>query len=162
MENKHSNSIPPEEVEILNQKVREINEIISRYANPLTPKERRELSTMGDKTIGFVEKSYEYAKANPDLCPSFLNISDFEIDMADATGLRVLRNNINQAFEVVDDIVLLSGSEAYHAALTFYHYLKFTASEDITRAKTIYAELKNRFPGRSKSKKENNTEDNSK
>ncbi|MDR0603909.1 MAG: hypothetical protein LBG80_06370 [Bacteroidales bacterium] len=43
MENRHSNSIPPEDVEVLNQKVREINEILNRYANPLTPKERREI-----------------------------------------------------------------------------------------------------------------------
>jgi hypothetical protein len=69
--------------------------------------------------------------------------------------------NVNQTFEfeIVDDIVLLSGSEAYQAALTFYNYIKFLASRGVPRAKTIYEELQKQFPCRPKSKKEENTEE---
>jgi hypothetical protein len=158
MDNRHANSIPREAVEEVNKKIREINDLLAPYATPLTPQERRELPIMGDKTLSFVEKAFEYAKENPDLCPSFLSISDFNIDMEDAIGLRVVRNNIDQAFEMIDDIVLLSGSEAYQAALAFYHYIKFLVSEDVPRAKAIYEELRKRFPGRSKKQKDDNTE----
>lgn len=151
--NVHSRAVPPEVVEALTRKISEINEMLAPYATPLTAHERRELPVMGDKTVSFVEKAFEYAKANTDLCPGFLNLDAFAIDMADATGLRVVRNSVNQAFEVVDDIVLLSGSEAYQSALSFYNYIKLLVSQDVPRAKTIYEELKKRFPGRSKGKK---------
>jgi hypothetical protein len=154
--NVHSNAIPPEVVEALNTKIREINEMLAPYATPLTAHERRDLPAMGDKTLGFVEKAFEYAKENADLCPGFLDINTFSIDMSDATGLRVIRNNVNQAFEVIDDIVLLAGSEAYQSALAFYNYIKLLVSQDVPRAKTIYEELKKRFPGRSKVKKDVN------
>jgi hypothetical protein len=156
--NVHSSAIPPEVVEALNQKIREINEMLAPYARPLTAQERRDLPVMGDKTVSFVEKAFEYAKENADLCPGFLDLEAFGIDMTDATGLRVVRNNVNQAFEVIDDIVLLAGSEAYQSALSFYNYIKLLVSQDVPRAKTIYEELKKRFPGRSKSKKDVNTE----
>jgi hypothetical protein len=152
--NVHSRAIPPEVVEALTKKIREINEMLAPYATPLTAHERRELPVMGDKTLGFVEKAYEYAKENADLCPGFLDLDAFATDMADATGLRVVRNSVNQAFEVVDDIVLLAGSEAYQSALAFYNYIKLLVSQDVPRSKTVYDELKKRFPGRSKVKKD--------
>ncbi|MDR2408014.1 MAG: hypothetical protein LBE13_07880 [Bacteroidales bacterium] len=156
--NVHSNAIPPEVIEALNKKIREINQMLAPYATPLTAHERRDLPVMGDKTVSFVEKAFEYAKENTDLCPSFLDLNAFAVDMADATGLRVVRNSVNQAFEVVDDIVLLAGSEAYQSALAFYNYIKLLVSQDVPRAKTIYEELKKRFPGRSKAKKDVDTE----
>ncbi|MDR1983594.1 MAG: hypothetical protein LBQ28_02050 [Prevotellaceae bacterium] len=156
--NLHSNAIPPEVVEALKQKTREISDLLAPYATPLTAQERRELPIMGDKTVSFVEKAFEFAQANADLCPNFLDIPTFRIDMDDATGLRVVRNNVRQAFEVVDDIVLLAGSEAYQSALTFYNYIKLLVAQDVPRAKTIYEELKQRFPGRSKAKKNDNAD----
>ncbi|MDR2125643.1 MAG: hypothetical protein LBP63_02270 [Prevotellaceae bacterium] len=152
--NVHSNAIPPEVTEALHEKIREINALLAPYATPLTAQERRDLPAIGDKTLGFVEKAFEYAKENTDLCPGFLDLAAFSIDMKDATGLRVIRNSLNQAFEVIDDIVLLAGSEAYQSALAFYNYIKLLVSQDVPRAKTIYEELKKRFPGRSKSKKD--------
>jgi hypothetical protein len=100
-----------------------------------------------------VEKAFEFAEANPTLCPSFLDMAAFRIDMGDATGLRVVRNDSRQTLELLDDIVLLAGSEAYQASLAFYNYIKLLASQDVPRAKAIYEELKVRFPGRKKSSK---------
>jgi hypothetical protein len=159
IENKHNRAISQEDVEKVNQKIREINEILAPYATPLTPQERKEMLIMGDKAVSFVKKTLDYAKENKDLCPPFQDLADFEIDLLDALGLLVLRSNLNQAFEIVDDIILLAGSEAYQAALTIYNYIKFLASKGIPRAKTVYEELQKQFPGRPKSKKEGGTEE---
>jgi hypothetical protein len=150
--NMHEKAIPQEQVEELMGILHHMREILVQYAIPLTSQDRRELPIMGDKTMSFVEASLKLAKENSDLCPDFFNIVDFEIDMTDAMGLRVLRNNLQQMYEIVDDIVLLSGSEAYQAALTYYGYIKFLAEKDIPRAKTIYDELKSRFPSRKRKK----------
>jgi hypothetical protein len=144
--NNHSHAIPPEVVEQVKQKAREMLELLAPYATPLTPQERRDLPVMGDKTVSFVEKSFEFAEANPDLRPNYLDMEAFRIDFTDATGLRVIHNTTLQVYETVDDIVLLAGSEAYQASLAFYNYIKLLASQDVPSAKAIYEELKKRFP----------------
>ncbi|MDR0420292.1 MAG: hypothetical protein LBH30_02405 [Prevotellaceae bacterium] len=44
---------------------------------------------MGDKMLSFVEKAYKYARHYQELCPSYLNMEDFDTDLTDATGLRL-------------------------------------------------------------------------
>jgi hypothetical protein len=151
--NNHAHAIPPDVVQLVLQNIRSINDALAPYATPLTAKERQEMPVMGDKTVSFVEKAFEFAEANPDLCPSFMDMAAFRIDIGDAIGLRVVRNSSRQVFESLDDIVLLAGSEAYQSSLAFYSYIKLLAAQDAPRAKAIYEELKKRFPGHRKSSK---------
>jgi hypothetical protein len=148
--NNHSVAIPAEVVQTVNQKLNEINQLLEQYSTPLTSQERHDLLSMGEKTLSFVQKALEFAEANPNLCPNYLDMTAFQIDMSDATGLRVIRNSSKQTFELLDDVVLLAGSEAYHAALTFYNYIKLLAAQDISGAKAVYEDLKKKFPRRQK------------
>jgi hypothetical protein len=158
--NVHVKAISPADLEEANKLILRLLEILFPYATPLTAQDRKELPIMGEKSLSFVEKSFEYAKGNPDLRPNLLNLDDYSIDVADAVGLRVLKNNLHQAYEIVDDIVTLAGSEAYQSSLVFYAYVKFLAANDTPGAKTVYNELKTRFPGRGRSKNEENIEEN--
>jgi hypothetical protein len=142
----HSKAIPEEILEQVRSKLREVSELLDPYATALTASERHDLPKMGEKSLSFGEKARELAVENPDLCPPYLDVEAFNVDMADATGLRVVRNNASQALETIDDIALLSGSEAYQAALAFYNYVRLLASRDVPRAKAVYEELKKRFP----------------
>jgi hypothetical protein len=103
---------------------------------------------MGEKTIGFVEKAYDFARQNPALVPPYLDVDAFGIDFGDAHGLWTLLNTIQQLEESVDDTEMVAGSEAYQAALVFYKSVKVAAAQDIPGAKAIYEELKTRFPQR--------------
>jgi hypothetical protein len=47
----------------------------------------------------------------------------------------------------VDDTEMLTGSEAYQAALVFYKAVKMAAAQDVPGAKAVYEEFKTRFPG---------------
>jgi hypothetical protein len=90
VENKHVDPIPPE---VLAQAQAHINAaitLLSAYLLALTPSERHELPKMGDKTLAFVEKALDYARQYPQLCPSYLKITEFETDMKDAIGLRTV------------------------------------------------------------------------
>jgi hypothetical protein len=145
-DNKHSRSIPPEVSDGILRKQREINETLVEYAVPLTPEERRDIPKMGEKTLSFVEKAFEFATENADLRPPYLNMEEFRTDYSDATGLRVLENNTQQTLDLINDIALLAGSESYVSALAFYGYVKMLAEKDVPRAKTVYEELKKRFP----------------
>jgi hypothetical protein len=143
---RHAVSIPHEVLEQLKVKTREINQLLAPYALALTPQERHDLPKMGEKTVSFVEKAFEFAAENVDLRPVFLDMTAFEVDMNDAKGLRVIENNARQALETVGDVEMAAGSEAFHSALAFYNYVKMLAAQDVPRAKAIYDELKARFP----------------
>jgi GrpB-like predicted nucleotidyltransferase (UPF0157 family) len=101
---------------------------------------------MGDKTLSFVEKALDYSHHYPQLCPSYLNVAEFDIDMKDATGLRTVHIAAKQLSDDIDDTVMVAGSEAYQASLVFYNAVKAAAAQDIPGAKEVYADLKSRFP----------------
>jgi hypothetical protein len=65
----------------------------------------------------------------------------------DAQGLWTLVNSIRQVEESASDTEMTAGSEAYQAALVFYKSVKKATAQDIPGAKTVYEELKTRFPG---------------
>jgi hypothetical protein len=101
---------------------------------------------MGEKTIGFVEKAYDFARQNPGLVPPYLEVDAFGVDFSDAHGLWTLLNSVQQLKESIDDTEMTAGSEAYQAALVFYKSVKIAAAQDVPGAKAVYEELKTRFP----------------
>ncbi|MDR1341614.1 MAG: hypothetical protein LBK58_16425, partial [Prevotellaceae bacterium] len=127
MENRHVVLIPPGVLAQAQTQINALNTLLAPYLLPLTPDERHDLPKMGDKTLSFVEKAKDYAHQYPQLCPSYLDIPAFDIDMADATGLRTVHIAARQLSDNIDDTVLVAGSEAYQAALVFYNAVKAAA-----------------------------------
>jgi hypothetical protein len=145
--NEHQQEIPVAVLQTAQTSLNDLNALLSPYELQLTPDERRSMLVMGDKTLGFVEKAYEFAQQNPTLVPAYLDMAEFGIDKADATGLRTLLNTAQQVVEGIADTEMAAGSEAYHAALVFYNSVKVAAAQDVYGAKAVYDELKKRFPG---------------
>jgi hypothetical protein len=146
-ENIHIQTIPQD---ILNQaqtKIQEVLTLLAPYILALTPSERQGMPKMGEKTISFVEKAYDFAKQNPNLVPPYLEMTAFGTDFTDAHGLWSLHNLVLQLEEGVSDTEMTAGSEAYQAALVFYKSVKMATAQDIPGAKAVYEELKTRFPG---------------
>jgi hypothetical protein len=50
-------------------KINEALAMLHPYVTPLTPAKRHMLPKMGEKTLSFVEKAYEFARQNLTLCP---------------------------------------------------------------------------------------------
>lgn len=154
MKNKHSQNIPAEVLEQANQEVSKLLGLLAPYIIPLTPDQRHSMLKIGEKNLSFVEKASELAQMNPALCPSYLNMDDFEIDLVDTLGLRGLLNRIHQLSDAIDDTTMVAGSEAYNAALVFYSAVREAARQNVPGAKAVYEELKKRFPGRGKAREE--------
>jgi hypothetical protein len=146
MEDKHAIPIPPEVLAQAQANIDATNALLAPYLLSLTPTERRDLLKMGDKTLSFVEKAQAYAHQYPELCPSYLSVTELDADMADATGLRRVHIAAKQLSDDIDDTVMVAGSEAYQAALVFYNAVKAAAVQDIPGAKEVYSDLKTRFP----------------
>ena len=145
-DSQHTQVIPSTVLAQAQTKIDEARALLAPYILALTPAERQALPKMGEKTIGFVEKAFDYARQNPNLVPPYLSLDAFGVDFSDAHGLWTLLNSIRQLEEGIDDTEMIAGSEAYQAALVFYHSVKTATAQDIPGAKAVYEELKTRFP----------------
>jgi hypothetical protein len=157
-ENIHVQAIPQD---ILNQaqaRIQEVLTLLAPYILALTPSERQGMPKMGEKTISFVEKAYDFARQNPNLTPPYLEMAAFGTDFSDAHGLWTLHNMVLQLEEGIGDTEMAAGSEAYQAALVFYKSVKMAAAQNIPGAKAVYEELKTRFPGSKRKTGETETE----
>ena len=135
----------------------EINGAISILKEKLLPKlktlttdERVELPKMGDKTVAFVTKACEYCSQNPDLVPPFIDKNEFKIDVEAVEKLRNVYNPLLQITESLNDTMILSGSEAYGAALMFYNSVKTAKKSGVPKAGTIFDDLSARFTPRTR------------
>ena len=103
---------------------------------------------MGDKSIPFVIKGTEYLKTPGTPAPPYLNPEELSTDLNAFENIRQIRQIAQPIVDMLDDTMLLCGSEAYVAVLAYYTYLKGAARMNVSGAKTILEDLSNRFPGR--------------
>ena len=122
-------------------------EILGPKLITLTAEERRNAIKLGDKSVAFMQKAVEYATAHADLAPAFLDISSFSADADALKQIDTLYNPLLQLVDRLSDTRFLSGSEAYNAALIFYSSVKTAAAQNVPNAKTILADLSERFVG---------------
>lgn len=144
-ENKISLHIPAEDLDAINAAIKTLQDKLMPHLVTLTKEERVGLSKMGDKNIAFIEKCKEYIEQNPQLVPQYLNLEEMKVDIEAVATLRMLLNPIGQISSALDDSMMLSGSEAYVAALAFYHYIQGATKMNIPGAKDINDELKKQF-----------------
>jgi hypothetical protein len=74
-------------------------------------------------------------------------VPGFDIDLADARGIMGVLNQFKRATQLLDDTAMAAGSEAFQSALAFYNGLLVETKANVEGAKTLHAELKERFPG---------------
>lgn len=144
-ENVVSIQIPEEEQQMIIQKLMEVKAALKPYLIALKPAERQQLPKMSDKTLPFVEKVMEYAKSHPEFTPPYLQVKELEIDFQAADDLRQMYREVEQLYKNLDDTIMLSGSEAYAAALAYYHSVKQAGKMNVPNAKSIVEDLSQRF-----------------
>lgn len=144
-ENRISVRLTPQDQQHINEALRTVQETLKPYLVALTPEERKTLPKMGDRSTPFVEKALSYAQSNPSLLPTFLNVEEFKVDLDAVYQLTDLLRTVDQLSTLLNDTVLLAGSEAYEAALTFYSSAKQAAKVNVPGAKGIADDLSKRF-----------------
>lgn len=145
--NQISATLSPQDVENIRNAIFTIQGYLPFLVN-MTPDERRTYPKMGDKTLPFVGKSLDYSKNNYQLVPPFLNVMEFDKDMVLVNQLTSFVRPMRSIVEGIEDTILLAGSESYSAALVFYQAVKLAAQMNIPGVKSIYEDLRARFPGR--------------
>ena len=145
LENRVSIVLTEEEKAQITAALTAMNAVLEGKLVTLSPQERREHPKMGDGTEPFVSKALDYATSNPEFTPRFVNADDMKIDFEAVSTLNSIYRPLKQLIEQLDDSILLSGSEAYVAALAYYNSVKVGAKMNAPGAKSIYNDLKQRF-----------------
>lgn len=145
--------IPDEDMAEIRGAIKVLQKKLAPHLASLTPQERKEIPKMGDRTIAFVQKSFEYGAKNKELAPDWLDFGALETDVKAVATLRELWQGLNPLVDALDDSIALSGSEAYQGALLFYGNVKAAAKAKTPGAGAIYEDLAGRFPGGGAKKK---------
>ena len=146
--------IPAAQLTVITGLITQLRTAIAPYIHALTAEEIKGIAKMGDKTVAFVDKVKDYMVSNPEFVPAnLINVADFNVDVNAVNVLSPVSKSVNQIAGDLEDTLMLCGNEALIPALIYYHNVKFNASNGVASAKTIHEDLKQRFPGRGKSKK---------
>jgi hypothetical protein len=117
----------------------------------LHPDQRRGLPKMGDKTVAFVRKTLDYTQLHPHMRAPYVDMEQFAKRFETVESLLALRRPLNQVMGLLEDSVLLAGSDALKAALACYSVIKGAARLNVPGAAVVANDLGQRFPGRSRS-----------
>lgn len=122
-----------------------LQEVLGSQLVVLRPDERRELPKISERNLPFVEKVLEYCVSMPQFAPPYLSIDELKIDVSAVKNLTALQRSIDQLAMALGDTIMLSGSEAYVAALTYYNAVKQAAKVHVAGAEAVYNDIGIRF-----------------
>jgi len=145
--NEISLNIPADLKDKISKSIQALNADLRPILVSLTPEQRHLIPKMGDKTLAFVKKTAVYAVARPQFVPAYMNVDDMNVDIAACEALLPFLAEIETLHSALEDTIMLSGSEAYIAALMYYRSVKTAAENNIQDAKDIANDLGERFPG---------------
>ena len=152
-EDSGSDEFPPEAIAAIDAAFAALD----RYLLPrleIAPIGRRHARIrMGDKTEPFVDKVRDYLQTNPELMPSYADRPAFERAVGRLDILRPYQRRLAQYKKMVDDSVGIAGSDAMEGALPYYKTSGEAAKKKRPGAVTIYEDLSQRFPRRTRQKR---------
>ena len=90
----------------------------------ITTSDRQNMLKMGDKSRAFVQKTMELVNQNDSFLPRAFVVEEMQKDVQLLNDLYPMLQALNQLQELVDDTVMVVGSEAYASALVAYKYAK--------------------------------------
>jgi DNA mismatch repair ATPase MutL len=148
LSNRISFALSDEELQTVRSAIKALQDTLVPKLVALGPDDRKELPKMGDRSAQFVVKTFDYVEKNPTLRPAYLDLEEFAADLAAVEVLQSLRRPLAQIAGMVEDSVILSGSEAYIAALACYQAIKGAAKLKMAGAEAIADDLGQQFAGR--------------
>ncbi len=151
--NKVSMAITPEKRTAIQDKVKALRTELTDFTTVhLTAEDRANMLSMGSKSIDFVTRSLDYAVNNPTIVPAYVNVEEARKDLALVHDLEPIIQDVSTLLRALEDLSKTAGSEAYDAALIFYHSVKGASRSQVPGTQAIYDDLSRQFPRPSRKK----------
>lgn len=119
--------------------------------------EKEELKSMpkiADGRLPFVEKTADFSVSNPEFLPPFADVPEFQKDLKAYKDMKELARPLRQILDNLENTMMVAGSEAWYAALSYYRSVQYHAKMGVPGAQTILDELRPLFEARSKPENE--------
>ena len=128
-----------------------IGDILRPHAIVLSENDRKMLPRSADGTLPFIEKSASYVVTHSQFKPDYVDADELNTDVNGYKLSSRLLTPAAEIFRMLEDIAMLSGSEAYSSALSYYRNVKMQARDNRPGAKIVADDLAQRFtkPGKS-------------
>ncbi|CAI9429918.1 Type I site-specific deoxyribonuclease [Candidatus Ornithobacterium hominis] len=136
-----------EELQKINTAIQELHNIIKTKAVNLSPEERRQYGSIADRNKIFVDKCKAFMEQDPSLLPRTIDKEEFDKDYTARGQVEEPLRKLARITEMFSDTKILLDFDNYNAAIAYYKYMKYLASENEPGSDTIYRSLKQHFSG---------------
>jgi methyl coenzyme M reductase subunit C-like uncharacterized protein (methanogenesis marker protein 7) len=136
----------PEEKENAKQALRTLQDIATSKAPVLSNDDRQNYGSVAEQNKLKINKARIYMQQFPELIPSFIDKDEFERDFQarnDVEELLMLNEDIHRK---LSDMKILLDYDNYQDVLAFYRSVRYSASEKVGNAVTVYNDMKQFFP----------------
>lgn len=130
-----------------------LESILTSKTVNLTPTQRQQYGRVRYEMEIWVSKASNYMTQHPQLVPAFIDQAEHQKDVAAHAVLNPIIDRIENIRQMTLDTNLLVGSDLYTNCMAFYRSVKMAAKSNAPGASTIYADLKQQFPGGKRPKK---------
>ncbi|HEX2955953.1 MAG TPA: hypothetical protein VHO70_03950 [Chitinispirillaceae bacterium] len=145
-ENRVSFSLTQEQIERIMNAFNSVLEILTPICVTLTPLQKQQILKMGPATIPFVNAVNLHAQQCPQFVPSYIDAAELNKDVIAVKDLTMMYNLLAKIMQLLEDTIMLAGSEAMVASLPFYQSVKVAAKNNAPGAEVIYNLLKELLP----------------
>jgi len=108
----------------------------------LSPDQKKEIAKASIRMTPFINRVVGFTDTNGEFVPRYMDVAELKVDVIAVNTLTEFRDRLRQILGLLDDTIMLSGSEAYMAALHYYNAVKQSAKAKVPAAQVIYDELK--------------------
>jgi hypothetical protein len=152
MSNHVSAAISAEDQQKILGHLAEIRKILNININ-LTASQKKAMPILSDGRRPFAEKSLTFATNDPRIVPPYANLDELKSDLALYDSIAPIEMEAASLAELISNIRVAAGSDAYVASLSIYNSAKGAAKLGLPGTKAIVDELSKLFDFQGKASK---------
>ena len=142
-----------QELNKIENALNEVLQVLSGKVINLTPEERKQYGSIGDKNKIFVDKCKAYMEQNIDTLPKTIDKHEFDKDYKARQQMEEPLRKLLQLAEMLSDTKILLDFDNYNGSLSYYRYVKFLATQNTPGITSIYEDLRQHFERAAKGSK---------
>jgi len=139
-----SPSLPADTITAIEAKLAEIRDMLP-FMIGLSAGDRMKLTPIGRKSSQFVQRVVESIRQNPAVAPQFVEAEALEDGYKLYNQFAALMIPVEQLKRMVEDTMLVTGSDVQRSALDFYNSAKRASKSGVPGAQSIVDSLKPMF-----------------
>ena len=142
-----------QELNKIENALNEVLQVLSGKVINLTPEERTQYGSIGDKNKIFVDKCKAYMEQDPTTVPNTLDKHEFDKDYKARQQMEEPLKKLSRITEMLMDTKILLDFDNYNGSLSYYRYVKFLATQNTPGITSIYEDLRQHFEKAAKGRK---------